>query len=259
MTQTYWNDFYHGNAPVTLTGAAVFKAGEGIAFTDPQYTRFLAQAAATGHHAYAYYALHLGSHAQMIAQGARALSLIGRRGSMFDCERWPAESGSAAGMVSLPDILDAIAAYRVGGGTMNVIYLPRSQWMTQGQPDLTPLVKMRMHLVNANYRAGSRTPGSPAWDSYGGMPVWAVQYAPCHNTARGTWAQAQAVWEGTPNPAIHPAVFVTVESGDTFNGIARENGLTPDELHALNPGAGHPPGNLDLIYPGDRLMVVPAH
>jgi hypothetical protein len=118
---------------------------------------------------------------------------------------------------------------------------------------------MGLHLLNADYRPASRTPGSAAWDSYGGMSVWGVQYAPCHNTARGTWAQAQAIWEGTPNPVTHPAVVYTVVAGDTFDRIAAAHGLTRDELHALNPAAGHPAGNLDLIYPGDRFVVVPAH
>jgi LysM repeat protein len=46
-----------------------------------------------------------------------------------------------------------------------------------------------------------------------------------------------------------------VRRGDTFSGIAAAYGVTLDGLKQLNPRAGHPPGNFDIIWPGDTLRV----
>lgn len=256
-SSTHWHDYYHGNTPA-FNEDAVFKAGEGAAFTDPKYAANVTAAAAHGVHSSAYYALHAGTLAEAQAQAHRAVGIIGTRGAMFDVEEWPAESGSPSGIASLPVVLSAVDYYHSHAGIMNVIYLPRSQWEKMGRPDLTALTRRGLHLVNANYNASSAAPGSPAWDSYGGMPVWAVQYAPCNNYAQATIDQVRAVFSGTPAPTVPPAhtpITYTVKPGDTFDGIAAAHHLTEAALKALNPKAGHPAGNVNLIYARDVLVI----
>ena len=46
-----------------------------------------------------------------------------------------------------------------------------------------------------------------------------------------------------------------VQAGDTMSAIAGKFGLTLSQLEGLNPQAGHPAGNFDLILPGDVLNV----
>jgi len=63
---------------------------------------------------------------------------------------------------------------------------------------------------------------------------------------------------------VTPAVQTTksntyvVQSGDTMSSIAQKFGLTLAQLESLNPQAGHPAGNFDLILPGDVLNVSSA-
>lgn len=263
MLQTHWSDYYHGDYPRTLTGAVVVKAGEGLSYTDSSYPKWIADATRGGHHCYAYYALHTARHgsAEMVIQARRAARLIGRRPAMFDVERWPAESGSPAGIAEIGEVLTAIDTYRAEG-VMHVCYLPRSQWETMGRPSLLGLASRRIHVINADYRAGSERYGSAAWDGYGGIKPWAVQYAPCHNTAPGSWADAQAVWDhggstGTPVSSPRPPADnrYTVRAGDTMASIAAAHHLTLAELEHLNPTAGHPAGHFDLIRPDDLLDV----
>lgn len=258
-SQTYWSDLYHGNAMGAVSGDVVLKAGEGASFTDPTFHDRVLAIVRAGFDARGYYALHRGTTQEMQAQAHRAFALIGTRGAMFDVEKWPAEAGSPAGIASLNMVCAAVDYYQaMPGARMNVIYLPRSQWEAMGSPDLTPLVRRGLHLVNANYDHGSEDTSNPAWYSYGGMQVWAVQYQACHNTARGTQAQARAVWDApkaaTPPPAAKPDIY-TVQHGDTFDGIAAAHHLTPPALKALNPKAGHPTGNVNLIYSGDKLVI----
>jgi len=259
VQQTHWNDIYHGTVNSAPSEAVVCKAGEGALFTDPSYRPHLAQAAAGGHHAYAYYALHTGTAPEIAAQARRAFMLIGARPAMYDAERWPAESGSPAGMVSLPQLCSAIDAYRGLGGVMWVCYLPRSMWALMGSPSLSPLASRKIHIVNADYQPGSETVGSPAWAPYGGVRPWAVQYKPCHNTAPGTWAQAQSVWErgviDAPSPSPQPPAVHVVKSGETMASIAAAAGVTLAALEKANPHAGHPAGNFNLIFPGDELVI----
>jgi len=46
-----------------------------------------------------------------------------------------------------------------------------------------------------------------------------------------------------------------IQPGDTMSAIAGKFGLTLAQLESLNPQAGHPAGNFDLILPGDVLNV----
>ncbi len=55
--------------------------------------------------------------------------------------------------------------------------------------------------------------------------------------------------------AVKTKTTYTVRSGDTMGAIAARYGLTLAELIKLNPNAGHPAGNYDLILPGDILTL----
>lgn len=55
----------------------------------------------------------------------------------------------------------------------------------------------------------------------------------------------------TLNMTVYANDAVTVKSGDVFWKIARDAGLTIDELKALNPQIK----NINLIYPGDKINV----
>lgn len=47
----------------------------------------------------------------------------------------------------------------------------------------------------------------------------------------------------------------TVVKGDNMSVIAERHGISLKELKRLNPDAGHPKGNFDIIWPGDVLML----
>ncbi|BCJ39812.1 hypothetical protein GCM10010168_26720 [Actinoplanes ianthinogenes] len=72
-----------------------------------------------------------------------------------------------------------------------------------------------------------------------------------HREAAG---EAPAVTGTTPEkPPAGPRVH-TVVSGDTMSGIARAWHVSLADLKRANPHAGHPPGNFDLIRPGDKIV-----
>ena len=55
-------------------------------------------------------------------------------------------------------------------------------------------------------------------------------------------------------PAAGTSVHI-VTQGETLSGIADAAKMSVGQLEALNPHAGHPAGNFDNIWPGDRLTV----
>jgi hypothetical protein len=60
----------------------------------------------------------------------------------------------------------------------------------------------------------------------------------------------KALWDSAaPPPAVHIVV-----PGDTLFSIARAWAVSLQAVEAANPHAGHPPGNFDRIYPGDRIV-----
>lgn len=48
---------------------------------------------------------------------------------------------------------------------------------------------------------------------------------------------------------------VTVQAGDSLSLIANREGLTLGQIEQMNPQAGHPAGNFDVIWPGDTIKV----
>jgi len=61
----------------------------------------------------------------------------------------------------------------------------------------------------------------------------------------------------TVPPPTKPPTSKThvVESGEIFSVIANQYGYTSEEFKKLNPKAGHPDGNYDLLWVGDVLNV----
>lgn len=57
-----------------------------------------------------------------------------------------------------------------------------------------------------------------------------------------------------PNPAPSGNKYV-VKAGQNMSVIAQLVGLSLGQLESLNPGAGHPAGNFNVIWPGDTLNV----
>ena len=55
-------------------------------------------------------------------------------------------------------------------------------------------------------------------------------------------------------PAANP-VYHTVVEGDSLSAIAETNGISLEQIEALNPNAGHPAGNYGNIWPGDQVRV----
>ena len=62
--------------------------------------------------------------------------------------------------------------------------------------------------------------------------------------------------EPTPPPAPAPQRIVyTVQSGDSLSSIAAQHGLSLAQIEQLNPAAGHPSGNFDVIWVGDKIYL----
>ncbi len=59
-----------------------------------------------------------------------------------------------------------------------------------------------------------------------------------------------------PAPAPSPERYDYVRSGgDSMSGVASRNGISLNQIIALNPSAGHPAGNYNVVWPGDKLRV----
>lgn len=82
------------------------------------------------------------------------------------------------------------------------------------------------------------------WDAYAGG-----------KKAPGTTPKPSQPAPSKPAPAPTPRKSYVVKSGDTASGIAAAHGMSLAQLKSLNPNAGHPAGNLDMIRPGDVFVV----
>lgn len=62
-----------------------------------------------------------------------------------------------------------------------------------------------------------------------------------------------------PKPVVHPVPGTyVVQAGDNLSRIAQRYGTSVQALERLNPRAGHPSGNFDNVWPGDKLRVAGA-
>lgn len=58
-----------------------------------------------------------------------------------------------------------------------------------------------------------------------------------------------------PAPMQAASGVYVVQAGENMSGIAQRHGLTLTQLEAMNPHAGHPSGNFNVIWPSDHLVV----
>jgi LysM repeat protein len=103
-----------------------------------------------------------------------------------------------------------------------------------------------------------------AWDGNTAIPAGAVAHQYANSAMTGQDYDASSVedtWPGVdtepapPVPPEPPEATYTVQKGDTLWSIAQAHGMTLAEIEALNPQAGHPPGDFSMIWPGDTLKV----
>jgi hypothetical protein len=195
----HWDDIYHGTGKDFIpTRATVIKAGEGVDFTDPLYEYFVDKVQSRGHNAFAYFALHTGTDAQILTQVKLAFKIVGTKiPLMWDWEAWQAESGSAAGIASLSMAELATKEYRDMGGVNHVAYFPHSMWARIGSPDLTGMTALGVRIQNADYRKGSDLAGADSFKAYGKQTPFANQFTDKphdQNIAHMTWAAAKSIW-----------------------------------------------------------------
>jgi LysM repeat protein len=58
-----------------------------------------------------------------------------------------------------------------------------------------------------------------------------------------------------PGPIAPGADTYVVQAGDDMSTIAQKHSLTLSQIESLNPQAGHPSGNFNVLWPGDVLNV----
>jgi LysM repeat protein len=56
-------------------------------------------------------------------------------------------------------------------------------------------------------------------------------------------------------PSPNSPVYVTVQAGQSLSVIAEDNNESLQAIEQLNPHAGHPAGNFDIIWPGDKIRI----
>lgn len=70
------------------------------------------------------------------------------------------------------------------------------------------------------------------------------------------WPGDVFVVNGSPAPAPSAERYDYVKpGGDSMSGVASRNGISLARIKELNPSAGHPAGNYDVVWPGDKLRV----
>lgn len=110
------------------------------------------------------------------------------------------------------------------------------------------------------------TPGGAYWVSatpagiarhYASDPNYAAEIVSIMNILVGRVKNGGGdTFMSAPNPVPAPAGNIyTVSAGQNMSVIANLVGMTLSQLESLNPQAGHPAGNFDVIWPGDQLHV----
>jgi lysozyme len=119
-------------------------------------------------------AYHWLNYGNLVAQAHWAFDHVGKDiPLMIDAEDVSGNTGYA-GPLTVDNILGFCGIYRSLGGICNLVYLPHWYWKDHmGSPDLTPLIKIGLHLVASEYRSYSDT----NWPiGYGGMAPEIWQY-----------------------------------------------------------------------------------
>lgn len=141
--------------------------------------------------------------------------------------------------------------------------------------DFAPVVAANYGLWLANYGPNNGSEGTPP--SAQEWPFYAEWQFTSRATVAGHFPIDENAFQGTldqlkkyglqnnptpvpppaptPPPPPAPAHTYTAVSGDNMSVIASKNGMTLGQLEALNPHAGHPAGNFNVIYAGDVFLI----
>lgn len=249
---THFRDVSNWDGDYHPTGPTFAKATQGATFTDKRFSATRTRTLAGGWPFAGYH--YLDARSSTLAQARHALAVIGKSTAVM----WDVEKGGG----TFADLISTHDQFVAMGGHGRLVYLPHWYWQSIGSPDLRPLVARGLLLVSSNYPPGGYSDQGPGWAPYGGMTPMFWQYTskPGDSDAfRGTPDQMARLLEiratGTPHdtPPPTPTVHV-VKTGDSMSSIADGWHVTLTALERANPRAGHPSGNFDLIYPGDRIM-----
>lgn len=155
-------DVSHYQGPLRLDGAVavIIKATQGVAYVDPEYAEFVAQAKHLGIPFAAYHWLDT---TDAVAQARHAYSVVGPGVVlMIDDEQ---------NVINVAHTLAFVTEYRRLGGCVRLEYAPMWVWENSGRPDLRPLQAAGLYLVSSNYPANGYSSTGPGWTPYGGYVV----------------------------------------------------------------------------------------
>lgn len=90
---------------------------------------------------------------------------------------------------------------------------------------------------------------------YATDPNYAAQIVNIMNLLVSRIGASPVVEPAEPVPTAPANGTVVVQAGDNMSVIAQKHGVTLATLEALNPHAGHPAGNFNVIWAGDVLQL----
>lgn len=191
----FYPDISSFQAGIDLKGALAvcIKSTQGTGYTNPDYTRALANARSHGTVAFSYNFL-LGSNIGVspAAQAAHCYAVTGKTPLMLDPRPATpagdviaspqrlavhADEPSATSRPSIADACAFVDAYRKAGGICWLAYLPHWYWQQIGSPSLAPLADRGLLLVSSAYTGYTDAPTGTGWLPYGGMTPTIWQYS----------------------------------------------------------------------------------
>lgn len=192
MTTIEFPDVSHYQAGMKIqpgTKILVAKCTQATTVIDSAYGNFRSQAISNNVFFVGYHWLNHGNIAQ---QAQWYVDHCSGAPAMIDAEDVSGQTGYN-GALTVDDILGFTGLVRQHGIACNLVYLPHWYWRDHmGSPDLTPLVKVGLHLVASEYRNYSET----SWPSaYGHMNPEEWQFS--DNTPYGNQDVDMNAYKGT--------------------------------------------------------------
>jgi Glycosyl hydrolases family 25/Putative peptidoglycan binding domain len=223
------------------TPVVMARATLSTSYTDPTYAGFEGQA---DHVGALFVAYHWMNHGNITGQVQHARSVVGDTPLMLDVEDLNGNTGYS-GVITVEDIQNFIAIYRVAGGKLPLVYLPHWYWQDHmGSPNLSWMTDMQVGLVSSNYPSSGYSDSGPGWAPYGGIaPVqWQYTASPVDmNAYKGDLASYTALVGGGFHDGWNASTHPTIREGSTgqyveewqtdLTDVANKQGDT-----ALNPG-----------------------